>query len=90
MSAGWWPLPDAHDGYALDGSGTALYRISDTAGAAARLAAFPDAGVDLALADRWLLVATPESGMVWRVDRLATRPAHPIRTGRFPIALAVA
>ena len=70
------------------GGGATLLQLDLASGATNRIVELPAAGMELAVAERYIFVTNPGAGGIWVVDPRERRIAHTLTLGQRPLALA--
>ncbi|MDQ3702586.1 MAG: hypothetical protein M3442_16930, partial [Chloroflexota bacterium] len=85
--------PEGGQAYVLTGhdagsGGAALLDVDLLSGATSRFVVLPGAGVELAVAARYIFVTNPSGGEVWVIDRRQRRIVRTVPLGQRPLAVA--
>ena len=68
--------------------GATLLQLDLVTGATNRIVELPAAGVELAVAERYIYVTNPGAGGIWVIDPRERRIARTLTLGQRPLALA--
>lgn len=85
--------PESEHAYVLAGhdagsGGAALLQVDLVSGSTSRFVVLPGAGVELAVAERYIFVTNPGGGEVWVIDRRERRIVRTVPLGQRPLAVA--